>query len=132
MKNLVFDTTIWVDLFRGLENPKSLLLRQLLENNDDVYICPPIFQEVIQGTKGEQQARNIANRLQVLNLLELNPYFAAKEAAFMYQTLRSKGITIRKPNDCLIAYYTIHFELTLVHNDSDFDLISSIFPLKSL
>ncbi len=65
-----------------------------------------------------------------VNFLNLDGYFVAEEAAKIYRTLRKKGITIRKPNDCIIAFYAIHFNLKLVHNDSDFDKIAKHTKLK--
>lgn len=40
-------------------------------------------------------------------MLELDTVEAAIGAADLYRALRKKGITIRKSNDCLIAYYAI-------------------------
>jgi predicted nucleic acid-binding protein len=48
-----------------------------------------------------------------------------------YRSLRKKGLTIRKSNDCLIAFYAIEFSIPLVHLDNDFDLISSHSKLKT-
>ena len=56
--------------------------------------------------------------------LQLDPYHVAEQAAFMYRQIRTKGITIRSPNDCLIAYYAIHYKIPLVHDDRDFDHIA--------
>ncbi|TAG59706.1 MAG: hypothetical protein EAZ26_14390 [Runella slithyformis] len=55
---------------------------------------------------------------------------AAINAAQLYRGLRKKGVTIRKPNDCLIAYYALHFNIELCHNDVDFDLIAAHNNLK--
>jgi len=52
------------------------------------------------------------------------------EAAELYSSLRQKGVTIRKPNDCLIAIYALHFEREICHNDSDFELIAQNSSLK--
>lgn len=129
MKKLLFDTSIWVDFIRGNSTPKSELLRSFLEEDKDVFINSTIYQEVLQGCKQKSQFHQVNNLLNALNLLEINGYEAAYGAAKIYQSLRSKGITIRKPNDCLIAYYTIHFNCELVQNDSDFDLIAQEYPL---
>jgi predicted nucleic acid-binding protein len=63
-------------------------------------------------------------------LLQLDSYFVADEAASLYRSLRAKGITIRKPNDCIISFYAIHFKLMLAHNDTDFDKIAKYTSLK--
>ena len=127
---LLFDTSIWVDYIRGISNPKSELLRSYLEEDKDVFINPTVYQEVLQGCKQKSQFDRVSELLNALNLLEINGYEAAYGAAKIFQSLRSKGITIRKPNDCLIAYYAIHFNCELVQNDFDFDLIAKEFPLK--
>lgn len=129
MKKLLFDTSIWVDFIRGISTPKSELLRSYLEEDRDVFINPTVYQEVLQGCKQKSQFDKVSNLLNALNLLEINGYEAAHGAANIYQTLKSKGITIRKPNDCIIAYYAINFNCELVQNDSDFDLIAKEYPL---
>lgn len=132
MKKLLFDTSIWVDFIRGISTPKSELLRSCLEEDRDVYINSKVYQEVLQGCKQKSQFDKVSELLNALNLLEINGYEAAYGAAQIYQNLRCKGITIRKPNDCLIAYYSMHFDCELVQNDSDFDLIAKEYPLTLL
>jgi predicted nucleic acid-binding protein len=128
MQILLFDTSIWIDYLRGQETPKVNLLDEYLLNTDVLQICPPIIQEILQGIcQDEQLNKKNLNRLLCLQI-------DAKEAAFgaaeLYRNLRKKGITIRKPNDCLIAFYAISFDVDLVHNDSDFDLMIDHTPIK--
>lgn len=63
-------------------------------------------------------------------MLQLNPIEAAIGAADLYRTLRKKGVTIRKPNDCLIAHYAIFYDIPLLHNDIDFGQIAQHTPLR--
>ena len=65
-----------------------------------------------------------------LDFLYMDIYLAAEGAADIYRSLRKKGVTIQKPNDCLIAYYAIHFNLELIHSDYDFDKIARHIFLK--
>lgn len=69
-------------------------------------------------------------RFAALKIIEIDPTVAAIEAANLYRELRKKGVTIRKPNDCLIAVYALHFNVELCHNDSDFDFIAAHSALK--
>lgn len=62
--------------------------------------------------------------------MEYHRVEAALATAELYANLRKKGTTIRKPNDCLIAAFALHFEVELCHNDRDFDLIASHTSLK--
>ena len=59
----------------------------------------------------------------------MNIEFSIK-AARLYRTLRRKGITIRKANDCLIAALSIEFDIPIFHNDKDFDNIAKHTSLK--
>jgi predicted nucleic acid-binding protein len=54
----------------------------------------------------------------------------AIQSARNYRFLRSKGITIRKTIDCLIATYCIENNLSLLHNDKDFGGFESHLNLK--
>jgi predicted nucleic acid-binding protein len=64
-------------------------------------------------------------------MLVMNPIEAALDAANLYRSLRQKGVTIRKANDCLIAAYAIHFSIEICHNDVDFDQIAQHSSLKT-
>ena len=53
-------------------------------------------------------------------------------AVILYRNLRKKGITIRKPYDCLIASYAILENAYLLHDDSDFRHMENHCKLKVL
>lgn len=124
---MVFDSSVWIDFFNGKKDTRTDLLDSLLESYDvvDIHMCPVIFQEVLQGIKRNEDHRQIRDLLFTCQFLYLDPYFVAEGASDLFRSLRTKGITIRKPNDCQIAIYTIHFKLDLVHSDKDFDKIAN-------
>jgi predicted nucleic acid-binding protein len=127
---MLFDSSIWVDFSRGTSSAKVDLLQQEIHHDRTVAICPPIYQEVLQGIRNDSQYNELKELLISLDFLYLDGYQAAEGSAEIYRTLRKKGITVEKPNDCLIAFYAIHFKLVLVHNDSDFDQIAKHSSLK--
>ncbi|MBX2899137.1 MAG: PIN domain-containing protein [Cyclobacteriaceae bacterium] len=118
---------------RGRKSSKTDLLDKFLAEYDpvNVHLCPPIFQEVLQGLSKDDNPLLIRDLLMTCQFLYLDPYFVAERAASLYRELREKGLTIRKPNDCIIAYYTIHFKMELAHNDKDFETIAKHTPLKT-
>jgi len=130
MQILLFDTSIWIDYLRGQETPKVNLFDEYLLNTDVLQICPPIIPEILQGIRQDEQLNKIKENLNRLLCLQIDAKEAAFGAAELYRNLRKKGITIRKPNDCLIAFYAISFDVDLVHNDSDFDLMIDHTPIK--
>lgn len=127
---LIFDTSVWIDFLRNKSTPMSDLLTSYIEKNDQVLLVPTILQEVLQGIRADAQYQHIKEILSYFTTLQLPPVQAAVGVADLYRSLRKKGVTIRKSNDCLIAFYAIEFSTRLVHSDSDFDLISENTKLK--
>ena len=60
------------------------------------------------------------------------PYTVFLRSAEIYRKLRKKGITIRKPLDCMIASTAIENDIPLLHNDKDFRPIEKHCGLKVL
>lgn len=127
---MIFDTSVWIDYSHNKKTKQTDLLYQRIINDQEIYICPPIYQEFLQGIRNDGEHKKLSDLLLSLNFLILDPYFVAYEAANLYRTIRKLGTTIRKPNDCLIAFYAIHFKLALVHNYKDFDKIAKHTSLK--
>ena len=128
---LIFDTSVWIDYTGKKETPQTLLLTYYLENELETPLVPVVAQEFLQGIKEDSQHTKLKELLRWHTKLELPHMTASIGASSLYRGLRKKGITIRKSHDCMIAFYAICFGLELVHNDSDFDLISSYTALKT-
>jgi predicted nucleic acid-binding protein len=54
----------------------------------------------------------------------------ASEAARNYRILRSRGHTVRKTVDCLIATFCIRDGHSLLHRDRDFDPLEQYLELS--
>lgn len=103
-----------------MRTPESDLLESA-PGNVEIIIGDLIYMEVLQGFK-IQKDFNTARRL--LDLLEFqNP--GGKDtvllATDLFHTLRSKGITVRKTVDTLIAAFCIYAKIPLLHRDRDFE-----------
>ena len=120
---LMFDTSIWIDFFNGIGNDEVLLLTGYIENDYSIVLCPVIIQEILQGIKEDKSYKQLKEVLLSFNIIKIDPVKAAIGAANIYRKLRKKGITIRKSNDCLIAYYALESDIKIIHKDRDFDLI---------
>jgi predicted nucleic acid-binding protein len=120
---LIFDTSIWIHYLNGTPSPGKTLLERYMDVDAPIVLMPTIIQEILQGIRDDSQYERVKENLQAYIVLSIDPIQAAIGAAQLYRELRKKGITIRKANDCLIGYYAIHYNLTIIHNDSDFDLM---------
>ncbi len=131
MEIFLVDTSVWINAFKGIETKASVFLR---DNNDAILTatCPTIVQEVLQGVVSDKEYNNISRYLNRILKLVANEYDYAQEAAQLYRELRKKGITISKPNDCLIAIYAIKNNISLLHDDKDFANIAAFSELKTV
>ncbi len=118
------DSSAWILLGADLESLKTRL--------DGVATCPPIVQEMLQGASGSaayQQWRNALLRTRVLDApVPLTRY---EEAARLYLRCRDAGFTIRSSVDCLIAACAIAHDITVLHDDRDFQFIAQVTQLKA-
>lgn len=123
-ENVLVDTSIWIDYFRGNKTTGVLALKKLLDDDAPILICPPVLQEILQGINSDPDYIEIKNILLNFDILQVDPVEAAIGAADLYRNLKKKGITIKRSYDCLIAYYAIYFNISLLHNNKDFNLIA--------
>jgi predicted nucleic acid-binding protein len=129
---LLFDTSVWIDFLNKKNTPEANLLVHYIEKDKPVLLTPTILQEILQGIRDDSKYEKIKEMLTYFTILELPATQAAIGAADLYRSLRKKGATVRKSNDCLIAYYALQFSIPLVHTDADFDHISNHTKLKIL
>ena len=86
-------------------------------------MCPTIIQEILQGIINDSQHKKIKDYLMCFGVLNDDSLETAFGAVKIYRSLRKKGISIRKSNDCLIAHYAFKYSLNILHKDRDFDMI---------
>jgi len=126
---ILVDTSVWIDAFNGKPLRHVESLTEILSGEADVCTMQTIVQEVLQGIRSDSDFENIKYRFEGFPFLTLDLREAAIGAAQIYRHLRKKGVSIRKPNDCLIAHYAISYHLEILHNDIDFDHIARFTPL---
>jgi len=123
------DTTVWVDYFNGIKNWQSQYLDSFLQN-EPVLIGDLIFAEILQGFRHDKDFQLAKNSLDLLPFVNIGGYEVVLQSASNYRLLRKRGVTVRKTIDVIIATYCIFHEHHLLHNDHDFEVIETHFPLK--
>ena len=117
---ILVDSSVWIDYFRGTQTPETDRLDALL-GKEPVATGDLILAEVLQGfgsVRDFNQGREVLTSLPVIELVGAN---IALQAARNFRTLRSRGITVRKTIDTLIATHCIENGLRLLYSDRDFD-----------
>jgi predicted nucleic acid-binding protein len=128
---VVVDTSVWIDFFSGRPARQVETLEQLLAAGDDVCLCGIILAEILQGVRSDIDYRKTKAYLESLLYLPMDRR-TFEMAAEMYRSLRKKGVTVRKPVDCMIASVAIEQDIPLLHNDRDFDPIEKHCGLEVL
>lgn len=116
---IVVDSSVWIDFFNGVSTPEVERLDGLL-GVTPLAIGDLILVEVMQGFRNE---RDVATARQLFRSLALLPMLGgsnAWKAAENYRQLRSRGITVRKTIDGIIATACIEANLPLLFSDRDF------------
>jgi predicted nucleic acid-binding protein len=121
------DTSVWIQVFRQ-RNPLDL---EMLVPLDEVALCLPIVQEILQGFRDEQAFRVARAALFALPLVE-SPLGqdVFLEAADLYRQARRAGFTVRSGVDCLIAACAIRNDLVVLHHDRDYSALARVSPLR--
>jgi predicted nucleic acid-binding protein len=126
---VIVDSTVWVDYFNGLPNPETDWLDGQLDQQrlglTTIIVC-----EVLQGLREERKAIAVATALRQFEVFEMPNLAVALQAARNYRTLRSRGRTVRKTVDVLIATFCIEEQHSLLHRDRDFDPFEELLGLS--
>lgn len=128
---ILIDSTVWVDFFNNSQSSQVAKLEKSLNEYEDLCICGVILTEILQGIRNNNQYLKTKMYLESLIFLPMN-YATFIKAAEIYRYLRKRGITIRKPVDCMIAAVSIENNVPLLHNDRDFDHIEAYKGFKTL
>jgi predicted nucleic acid-binding protein len=116
---ILVDSSVWIDYFRGIPSPQTACLDDLL-GVQPIAIGDLILIEVLQGCQSEAEFNHVKRILLNLDVVALGGLDLAIQAARNYRLLRSRGITVRKTIDVVIATYCIEYGYSLLHNDRDF------------
>ncbi len=116
---IVVDSSVWIDFFNGAETHEVERLDALL-GVTPVAVGDLILVEVLQGFRSDRDlvaARQLFRSIPLIAMLgPQNAYKAAEH----YRYLRSRGITVRKTIDGIIATACIEAHVPLLFSDRDF------------
>jgi predicted nucleic acid-binding protein len=123
---VLVDTSVWIEVFR---KEKPLNLTGLVDF-EEVTTCLPVLQETLQGFRDEAAFRQAREAMFALPMVEspLRPE-VFEDAVGLYRSGRRAGLTIRSSVDCLIAACALRHNLTVLHRDRDFELLSEVSAL---
>ena len=112
------------------KKPPGLDLTTLVDI-DEVTVCLPVIQEVVQGFRDEG-AFDVAREAMISFPVVESPLEESvfMEAASLYRSARRRRFTVRSSVACLIATCAIRNGLEVLHRDRDFTTLAEVSPLK--
>jgi predicted nucleic acid-binding protein len=116
----IVDTTVWIDYLGGAANPHTDWLDREL-NQQRLGLTDLILCEILQGIRAESAFRQVRRDLSRFEVFDTGGEVLAVASAQNYRFLRSRGHTIRKTIDCLIATFCLVEGHSLLHRDHDFE-----------
>jgi len=121
---ILVDTSAWIELIRTTGHPAHVTLRHHLERRAPIATSEPVIMELLAGVATAAERSKLRARLMALPRLTVGGLADFEAAADLYRVCRSRGGTVRKLVDCLIAAVAIRERATLLHNDRDFDVLA--------
>ncbi len=129
---ILVDTSVWIDFLNGAHSKERHALHRLIEEEEDISITEMILTEILQGIKEDKDFKRVKDYLLELPIHRPKGTETYLKAAGIYRDCRKRGKTVRKTVDCIIAAICMENNLTLLHKDSDFELIRACTRLKVL
>jgi predicted nucleic acid-binding protein len=122
------DTTLWIAWLRESSQTVVSAVDHLLDEGEAA-ICPVILQEILQGATDPASFRSLHTRFSRLPMLMPdNAVELHVASAELYARCRWIGVTPRSPHDCVIAATAVWANITLLHDDADFDSLAKAEP----
>lgn len=126
---VIVDSTVWVDYLQGARNPEAEWLNREFTRQrlglTDLILC-----EVLQGVSGQGAFQRVLSDLSLCEIFNTGGKDMAVSAARNFLWLRTRGHTVRKTIDCVIATFCIREGYSLLHRDRDYDVFEQNLGLR--
>ena len=127
---VLVDTSAWVEFLRATGSPVHRHIRGELKRRAPLATTDVVVMEVLAGAKDPGHLQTLRRLLTGCHLLPVHGLADFEDAAALYRSCRTQGVTIRRLTDCLIAAVAVRSGVPLLHADRDFDLIARCTPLQ--
>jgi predicted nucleic acid-binding protein len=128
---ILVDSSVWIGYFNGKINPQTDWLDSAL-GKEIIIVGDIILAEVLQGFKSDRDFHKAKELLLNFQFMEMLGQELAIRSAENYRLLRKKGVTVRKTIDVIIGTFCIHYNISLLHDDQDFEPLTEYLKLNAI
>ena len=126
MSDVLVDSSVWIDFFRGVPEARKRLDPLLVAGR--AAICGPVYAEILSGARERGTFDRLARVLLSQRRLEAPPS-AWEEVAETRFSLARQGLQANII-DLLIALTALHSGHSLLARDRDFQIIGRALPVE--
>ncbi len=126
---IVVDSSVWIAQLRAQGSPAAARLTDM-DATESIVVGDLVLLEVLRGARDERHADRLERSLRRFKVERMVDETIAVAAARHSRLLRSRGVTIRKTIDLVIAAFCIERDYELLHQDRDFDMIARHTALR--
>jgi predicted nucleic acid-binding protein len=126
---MIVDSSAIIELLRGTRTPEHLALERALLAEASLWIPAVVLQEVLQGARNASHFVRLQAQMDHLPVFEPEDALELhRQAALLYARCRWQGVTVRSPNDCVVAACALESDMPLLARDRDFADICRVEP----
>lgn len=131
---ILLDTSACIEYLRSTGSVVEVALCALHDGPQfhELALCGPVVMELRMGAQSDRALSELNAWMMDLRYVPIEDRADFLEAARLYREARARGVTVRKPIDCLIAALAIRQDASLLHLDRDFDHLAKVSPLRVL
>ena len=122
---ILIDTSVWIEFLRTSKTPAATALYSLIADGADICLADVNLTEILRGVADQTTYERVKQDLLRFPILAPRGVETHIKAADIYRECRRQGHTIRNSQDCLIAAIAIENNVSVLHNDKDFERIAS-------
>ena len=120
---VVVDSTLWIDFFRGSNEPGRAALRQLIRAHQAV-LTGIVLAELLQGCRTPGEVNTVLDHVSALPFLEMS-FSVWRRVGELSSGLRRKGTTIPL-TDLIIAALAMEHDAEVFTTDPHFQKIPGL------
>ena len=126
---VLVDTSAWVEFLRGTGSPYNRWIREAIRAETPLGWTEPILYELTAGAGSPRRVEELRALLLRGPMVAVDGLQDWEDAAQLYRTARSKGLTVRSSVDCLIAAVALRTGSPVLALDKDFEALAQVSDL---
>ncbi len=126
---VLVDTSAWVEYLRGSGSPHHRWLREAIRAETPLAWTGPVRYELTARARSARRAAELRALLLRGPMVTVAGLQDWEDAAQLYRSARTKGLTVRSSTNCLLAVVCVRTASPLLARDRDFEALAQVCDL---